>query len=873
MGTYENPQSVSNSEGVNIGALSTQAVAANKAAEGYNTVIKDWNKLQAEKNKKYQKNQAAMEKARQQRWLNASKKIDTELSETEADYSTGGQSFDNTYLAWGKGIKDDLMRIELDPNSTAEQISKAEADALKNIENQQEFMGFFQGSLEDYKQRRELPKGDPNSILNSNTPGMTALYDDFVDNGGANITMNKANGTNQSMTYHNPKSILRDEESQEPILKDGKPQYMSREDFEKEFPEEVYAQDFDMSGYLKKNKNKNTQAYDPISYQPNVDELLADTIDGLQKDIGYGKSTQTESKDGKSVTRKIYDNEQYWESLTEPGNWDFILDSGVEGQAAGVWESMGNTTRWIGSGHDSVPPGADWNGDGTVDNKDKEAYQADVQIQRNLLSSQLAQKAYKESAQPDADIQSQRITKQKQNLAEKKAEAKRPLYKKNAEMAKSFTSSPEDKAVTLSRLSAANQGTTTYKTPKQIQEENGITDAELKEYMKTNSIDENAEIIAYKGDPNKNPRAVNTSDEESFDAALNKASGISDVEINMIKQGPPKTQSFSVDNPGVYQPVDADGNVIEASVQTEYQNSMNSQQGNDQQDPAIVPNTQYDSNPDSYGAVANQSGEAEWSFGDLKIKSSDFKNGALKTDGPNGYIHKLMNFEDSAGGFDGKAVSNYGFTGTGKEGAILLGKFKEYEKQGKNKAEAAEATINEYIIGSDPTVKKDGKPTILNELNISRGDFDKLPEDTKELLVGYKMNSGRDIADLLVIASGGDWDGRKAHRGSIDKNLVKAVDVANLTPNQLESARQQLYIGRIQSMQEMVDDPKNNKVSQNQVDTATKGWLNSQQHRSNFKFPEYSSKKEMEDDESLKPGESVFVVENGKKVKYIIQQQ
>ena len=719
-----------------------------------------------------------MEKARQQRWLNASKKMDVELSETEADYSTGGDSFDKTYLAWGKGIKDDLMRIELDPDSTAEQISKAEADALKNIENQQEFMGFFQGSLEDYKQRRELPKGDPNSILNSNTPGMTALYDDFVDNGGANITMNKANGTNQSMTYHNPNSILKDEEG-EPILKDGKPQYMSRDDFEDQFPEEVYAQDLDMSGYLKKNKNKNTQAYDPISYQPNVDELLAGTIDGLQKDIGYGKSTQTESKDGKSVTTKIYDNKQYWDSLTAPGNWDYILDSGVEGQAAGVWESMGNTTRWIGSGHDSVPPGADWNGDGRVDDTDKEAYQADVQIQRNLLSSQLAQKAYKESAQPDADIKSQRITEQKQNLAEKKAEAKRPLYDKNAEMAKSYPSSSEDKALTLSRLSAANNGTTTYKTPKQIQQETGISDEELKQYMKTNSIDENAEIIAYKGDPNKNPRAVDTSNEELFDSELNKASGISDVEINMIKQGPPKTQSFSVDNPGVYQPVDADGDVIEAGVQTEYQNSMNSQQGNDQQNPAVVPGTNTTS-PAGVNLVSQQGGMN--SYADDNITVFDGNNIDELSGDPAEVpgLNFMIGIENTVGCVDasGNAVPCSGY---GEDEAAVKKTIDKINKENLGKGEY------------------NGK-LALNNPKMWGDDWDSLPEEFRTGMLQFNFNSGWDPRVVTMIANGDiNSDDRRSYlfdkKATEEKwNEVKGnIDYNKLDQSKLRDEMQDLY--------------------------------------------------------------------------------
>lgn len=887
MGTYENPGSVTGADGTNVAVAAAQSKALDAAGKQFSTQIQEWSKLQQKKNQEYKKNQLAMEKAKNNQWIKMSKKLDLELTETESDFTTGASSFDNTYLNWGKGIKDNLHKIELNPDSTPEDISKAEADAMQNIQNQQEFMGFFQGSLQDYEQKRKIPHGKPGCILNSNNPGMAALYDDFIDNDGANITMNPPNGTQQTMTYHNPKSILRDDNG-DPVMKDGKVQYMSKDEFAQKFvgSGEVYAQELDMSDYLKKNKNKNTQAYNPIAYQPDATELITGSTEAIQKQMGYGKETQTETVNGKSVTKSIYDNEAYWENLSKPGTWDYIIDSEVEGEAAGVWESMGNTTRWIGSGHDSVPPEFDMNQDGEIDDTEREVYQNNVQIQRNLLGQQLAQEAYKETAQPDSNIKSQRISEQKTALAEKKAFAKKPMYDQNQETADAaFEGTPataDEKALKLNSISANNNGTTNYQSPDQLRNNlEDMTDQEWADWLKNNNL-EGAEVIAYKGDL-KNLRGVDVSNAENYDAALNKAGGISDVEIGMIKEGQQSPQSFSVDDPTQYQPTDASGEVIEqAAIQDQFSgvdvaaSSMNQQQGNVGNPPGVNPvgtNTQYDSNPDSYGAVANQSGEAEWSFGDLKIKSSDFKNGALKTDGPNGYIHKLMNFEDSAGGFDGKAVSNYGFTGTGKEGAILLGKFEEYEKQGKNKAEAAEATINEYIIGSDPTVKKDGKPTILNELNISRGDFDKLPEDTKELLVGYKMNSGRDIADLLVIASGGDWDGRKAHRGSIDKNLVKAVDVANLTPNQLESARQQLYIGRIQSMQEMVDDPKNNKVTQNQVDTATKGWLNSQQHRSNFKFPEYNSKKEMEDDKSLKPGESVFVVENGKKVKYIIQQQ
>ena len=907
MGTYENPGSVSGVGGVNIMAQAAATQAAAQGQKGVNKSISEWSALQAKKNANYLKNQQAAQKAREKQWIKASKDMDKTLSETEAGYTTGGQTFDQTYVDWGTSIKDNVHHVmfDKDPDTgkpyTAQQISKAQADANINIENQQTFMGLFHQSIEEYKGNRGKEKGKAGSWLNSNEPGMIALYDDFVDNGGENVTMNPPVGTQQTMTYHNPNSVIRDDE-ENPILKDGKPQYMTEEEFEQWKNEdekragEVYSQTFDMSDYLKRNKDKNTGGYSPIAYQPDINELLSGSVEAIQKDMGYGKTTQTTQEGGRSVTTNIYDNEGYWESLNKKGTWDYVIDSPVSGQAAGVWEGMGNTSRWIGSGHDSVPPNEDWNNDGVVDDEDEQAYKQQVQLQRNILAKQLAEKAYKDGAKPNQVIKSQRVKEQKLRKAEKDALAKKPLYKDNSEKSASLYNNGDPdaatKATTLMDASLANGGTTSYKSLDQLKATMDFTgygddsndhDQGFAAFTQDKGLT-SGDVVSYTNDDSNTIHKIDLADKDEFNKALNKASGITDSQADIIQhppqQGTPgmiEQDNTTFDPEQKTQPqTSLPGQAVVAQEAESTETAVEEEEGDDPAASAVSPNVQnniaqYNSNPGSYGAAANQSGEAEWTFGGLKIKSTDFKNGALKTDGPNGYIHKLMNFEDSAGGFDGKAVENYGFTGTGKEGAILLDKFEEYENQGKSKSEAAEATINEYIIGSDPTVKKDGKPTILNELNMSRDDFDKLPDDTKELLVGYKMNSGRDIADLLVIASGGDWDGRKAHRGSIDKNLVKAVDITSLTPNQLETARQALYVGRIKSMQEMVDDPNNDTVSQSDVNTAKKGWFNSQQHRSNFKFPEYSSKEDMENDKNLKPGESVIVIENGKKLKYIIQ--
>jgi hypothetical protein len=207
------------------------------------------------------------------------------------------------------------------------------------------------------------------------------------------------------------------------------------------------------------------------------------------------------------------------------------------------------------------------------------------------------------------------------------------------------------------------------------------------------------------------------------------------------------------------------------------------------------------------------------------------KNVVLKTNINDGkdYLREMLNFENSMGDFEGNSVINYGFSGTGTKGGRLL---ELYEEEKGSAEEKALSTIDKYIIGSEPSQADigGGNKTILQDLNMSRSDFDKLPTDVKRQLVDWKFNSGRGTTDLIAIASGikidGEkWDGTKAfEQNSPDASLLAGIDISKLSKESLVKARKILYEGRLEGLKNMPD-------KKSEYNTALKGYNNSQKYR------------------------------------------
>ena len=83
---------------------------------------------------------------------------------------------------------------------------------------------------------------------------------------------------------------------------------------------------------------------------------------------------------------------------------------------------------------------------------------------------------------------------------------------------------------------------------------------------------------------------------------------------------------------------------------------------------------------------------------------------------------------------------------------------------------------------------------------MSRKDFDLLPDDVKSELVNWKLNTGRGSTDLVLIAAGKDWDGTRAFNDpSPTADKIKNIDLSKLTKKNLNAARQELYLGRIEN--------------------------------------------------------------------------
>lgn len=181
----------------------------------------------------------------------------------------------------------------------------------------------------------------------------------------------------------------------------------------------------------------------------------------------------------------------------------------------------------------------------------------------------------------------------------------------------------------------------------------------------------------------------------------------------------------------------------------------------------------------------------------------------MKNDGSD-YIREVGNFETLAGSGSGTSVTGYGFSGANGK---LASKYKN--AKGKTNEEKFINTVDSYIIGDNTPGKdvygndlsklpKGEKPdtSILTDLNIDRATFDALPDDVKKEIVDWKMNSGRNVADIVVIASGGNWDGDKGARKNLPGNALDNVDYKNIDSKKLIQARRAMYKGTLDLIKE-----------------------------------------------------------------------
>ena len=202
----------------------------------------------------------------------------------------------------------------------------------------------------------------------------------------------------------------------------------------------------------------------------------------------------------------------------------------------------------------------------------------------------------------------------------------------------------------------------------------------------------------------------------------------------------------------------------------------------------------------------------------------------MKNDGSD-YIREIGNFETLAGSGSGTSVTGYGFSGANGK---LANKYKN--AKGKTNEEKFINTVDSYIIG-DNTPGKDvygndlsnvkGKPdtSILTDLNMDRATFDALPDDVKKEIVDWKMNTGRNAADIIVIASGGAWDGDKGARETLPDDAIGKVDYKKVDGKKLIAARRAMYKGTL----DLIKEKHGEKSSE--YKTAKANYDNSQQYR------------------------------------------
>ena len=163
---------------------------------------------------------------------------------------------------------------------------------------------------------------------------------------------------------------------------------------------------------------------------------------------------------------------------------------------------------------------------------------------------------------------------------------------------------------------------------------------------------------------------------------------------------------------------------------------------------------------------------------------------------------KIINFETIGGSTSGSGVGAYGFTDKKYRG-----------KEPKSPEEAVQM------------IKKEIVPQVEKDLGFKLDELDSIPKNVTASLVDYKMNTGRSMDDLLIIAYQNQkaiegekvkktWDGISASRNLAPKPSKKVYDAlksGEISAEALAAAKDELYLGRIKEMMNMVEKNPNAK--------------------------------------------------------------
>lgn len=153
---------------------------------------------------------------------------------------------------------------------------------------------------------------------------------------------------------------------------------------------------------------------------------------------------------------------------------------------------------------------------------------------------------------------------------------------------------------------------------------------------------------------------------------------------------------------------------------------------------------------------------------------------------------KIINFETVAGSTKGVGVTNYGFTDTDT-----------YPDTPQSPEEAVKYIKTAVV----PKVEKD--------LGFKLDELKSVPKNVTASLVDYKMNTGRKMDDLLIIAYQNQqaiegetvkktWDGISASRNLApkpSKEVYDALKSGKISAEAIAAAKDELYLGRIKEMQ------------------------------------------------------------------------
>lgn len=191
---------------------------------------------------------------------------------------------------------------------------------------------------------------------------------------------------------------------------------------------------------------------------------------------------------------------------------------------------------------------------------------------------------------------------------------------------------------------------------------------------------------------------------------------------------------------------------------------------------------------------------------------------------------KIINFETIGGSTSGSGVGAYGFTDPKYRG-----------KEPKSPEEAVQM------------IKKEIVPQVEKDLGFKLDELDSIPKNVTASLVDYKMNTGRKMDDLLIIAYQNQqaiegktvektWDGISASRNLApkpSKAVYDALKSGEISAEAIAAAKDELYLGRIKEMMNIVEKNPNAKDKQgvlikDKLGSAKTAYRNSHSNRVNM---------------------------------------